>query len=146
MGRALGSLRYGLHPADTGWVSTVVELVIASTLMPAAGCALIWAWRLTQRISEARRKPPAAVPDGRLEADLRRLRAELMNTETMAGLTAKHHRVRAVRAAYLDALTTACQRFDVAAPQGGDRAPLAEIYRAEAALGQRGLRLRDTVS
>lgn len=146
MGRALGSLRYGPHPADTGRVGTVVELIIAFTLLPAAGGALIWAWRLAQRVSEARRQPPAAVPDGRLEADLRRLRAELMDTETRAGLTAKHHRVQALRAAYLDALTTACRRFDVAVPEGGDRATLAEIYRAEAALGQRGLRLRDTVS
>jgi len=73
-----------------------------------------------------------------------RLRAELEDTETRSRLTAKNHRVQAVRGAYLDALGSACQRLDVSPPQGGDRVPLAEIYRVEAALRQRGLDVRAT--
>ena len=97
---------------------------------------------------QARRKPPPPEPLDRLEADLRRLRAELEDTETRAGLIAKNHRVQAVRGAYLDALTEACRRLDVPPPGGGGqaspaRAPQAEIYRAEEGLRQRGLRVRE---
>jgi fructose-1,6-bisphosphatase/inositol monophosphatase family enzyme len=122
----------------------VVEVVIALVLMPVAGYAVIGAWRASRWLSESRYKPPPPRPLERLEADLRRLRAELEDTETRAGLTAKHHRVQALRGAYLDALTTACQRLEVPPPPGGDRAPQAEIYRAEAALRLRGLDVRET--
>jgi hypothetical protein len=133
-----------------GWA---VELVIALVAMPVAGCALIGAWRALERwppakLAEARRKPRSPQPLDRLEADLRRLRAELEDTETRAGLTAKNHRVQALRGAYLDVLTLACRRLDVPPPRGGDqanpsRAPSqAEIYRAEEALRHRGLRVR----
>lgn len=128
-----------------GWA---VELVIALVAMPVAGCAAIGAWRGANRLAEARRKPPSPEPLGRLEADLRRLRAELEDTETRAGLTAKNHRVQALRGAYLDVLTAACRRLDVPPPGGGDQAnpsrgpSQAEIYRAEEALRHRGLRVR----
>jgi hypothetical protein len=125
-------------------VSPVVELAFAIVLPTAAGFALIYAYRAIKWLGEARHKhkAPPAEPMGRLEADLRRLRAELEDTETRTGLTAKQHRVRAVRGAYLDALTAACQRLQVTPPSGGDHAPLAEIYRVEAALRQRGLDVR----
>lgn len=87
---------------------------------------------------------PPPEPIDQLAADLRRLRADLEDTETRAGLTAKYHRVQALRGAYLDALSAACQRLDVAPP--GDGAPLAEIYRVEAALRQRGLDVRETAA
>jgi hypothetical protein len=104
-----------------GWV---VELIIVLAGMPVAGCALIGAWRALERwppakLAQARRKPPPPEPLDRLEADLRRLRAELEDTEARAGLIAKNHRVQAVRGAYLDALTEACRRLDVP-PPGGD--------------------------
>jgi hypothetical protein len=123
-------------------VGLVIELVLAFGLMPVAGYALIGAWRLARRISEARCKDAPPEPVERIEADLRRLRAELEDTETRAGLTAKHHRVRAVRGAYLDALGTACRRLEVTPPAGGDAASQAEIYRVEAALRQRGVDVR----
>ena len=59
---------------------------------------------------------------------------------------AKNLRLKALRGAYVDALTTACERLEVAPPAGGDRAPLPEIYRVEAALRQRGLDVRETAA
>jgi hypothetical protein len=141
---ALGRLLFPFRPADTGRVSLVVELVLVLGLMPLAGYALIGAWRGARRLSESRYKAPPPRPLERLEADLRRLRAELEDTETRPGLTAKHHRVQALRGAYVDALTAACARLEVSPPPGGDRAPLAEIYRVEAALRERGLDVRET--
>jgi hypothetical protein len=126
-------------------VSPVAEWVITLTLLPAAGYASIGACRAARWLGERRRVAPAPEPIGRLAADLRRLRADLEDTETRAGLTAKYHRVRALRGAYLDALSTACQRLNVDPPPG-DGAPLAEIYRVEAALRQRGLDVRETAA
>ena len=130
-------------------MSTVVEFLIAIALPTAALFALIGAWRVAGWLGEARSRarfkalPPE--PIERLEADLRRLRAELEETETRSSLIAKHHRVQALRGAYADALSSACRRLDISPPQGGDRAPQAEIYRVEAALRQRGLDVRREV-
>jgi hypothetical protein len=117
-------------------------LIVACFLPTAAVFALIGVWRMAGRVAESRYKAPPAQPLGKLQADLRRLRAELEDTESRSGLTAKNHRVRALRGAYVDALTTACRRLDVSPPDGGDQAPLTEIYRVEAALRQRGLDVR----
>ena len=113
--------------------------------MPAAGYALIGGWWAAQRLGEGRRVAPPPEPVDQLAADLRRLRADLEDTETRAGLTAKYHRVQALRGAYLDALSAACRRLDVAPPPGNG-APLAEIYRVEAALRQHGLDVRQTAA
>jgi hypothetical protein len=127
-------------------VSTVVLFLVAIALPTVAVGALIGAWRAAGWLGEARSRaryqalPPE--PTERLEADLRRLRAELEATETRSSLTAKHHRVQALRGAYVDVLSSACRRLDISPPQGGDRAPQAEIYRVEAALRQRGLDVR----
>jgi hypothetical protein len=127
-------------------VSPVVEFLFAAALPTAVGFALIYAWRGAGWLgaARARRKSTAVPPEPieRLQADLRRLRAELEDTETRSGLTAKHHRVQALRGAYLDRLSAACQRLDVSPPSGGDRATLSEIYRVEAALRRRGLDVR----
>lgn len=128
-------------------MSPFAEWVIACALMPAAGYALIGARSAARWLDEARHEapppPPPAVPVERLAADLRRLRADLEDTETRDGLIAKHHRVQALRGAYLDVLSAACRQLDVT-PPSGDRAPLAEIYRVEAALRQRGLDVRES--
>jgi hypothetical protein len=127
-------------------VSWVAYLVIALVLLPAAGCALVGGWRVACWLEERRRKAPAAESLADLAADLRRLRAELEDTETRAGLTAKYHRVEALRGAYLDVLATACRRMDVSPPPGGGHATQADIYRTEAALRQRGLAVGDPVA
>lgn len=126
-------------------MSPVVYLILVLVLMPAAGYALIAGWRGANWLAEKRYKPPPPQPVDRLAANLRRLRAELDDTETRDGLTAKQHRIRALRGAYIDTLTAACERFDVPPPPG-DGAPLAEIYRVEAALRQHGLDVRETAA
>jgi hypothetical protein len=126
-------------------VSPVAEWVLVLLLPTVVGFAVFRGIRAARWLAEARRKPPAAEPIERLGADLRRLRAELEDTETRSRLTAKHHRVQALRAAYVDALSAACQRLAVSPPPGGARAPLTEIYRVEAELRQRGLDVRRDV-
>lgn len=127
-------------------MNPVLAYVLLFALPTAVGFALIGAWRGARWLAEARYRarfralPPE--PIERLEADLRRLRSELEDTETRSGLTAKHHRVQALRGAYLDALSAACRRLDISPPRGGDRASQAEIYRVEAALRQGGLEVR----
>ena len=127
-------------------MNPVLAYILLFALPTAVGFALIGAWRASRWLAEARYRarfqalPPE--PIERLQADLRRLRAELEDTETRSGLTAKHHRVQAVRGAYLDALAAACRRLDISPPRGGDRASQAEIYRVEAALRHGGLEVR----
>lgn len=127
-------------------MNPVLAYLLLFALPTAVGFALIGAWRAARWLAEARYRarfqalPPE--PIERLQADLRRLRSELEDTETRSGLTAKHHRVQAVRGAYLDALSAACRRLDISPPRGGDRASQAEIYRVEAALRHGGLEVR----
>jgi hypothetical protein len=127
-------------------VSPLIELVIAIALPTAAGYAIIVVVRAVRRARQASYRPPPAEPLERLAGRLQRLRAELEQTEARPGVTAKIHRVRAVRGAYLDLLSEACTRLEVPPPPGGDRAKLAEIYRVEAELRSRGLDVRQTAS
>jgi hypothetical protein len=129
-------------------VKPAVELVLVILLPTALGYAIIggfrggrwWLDRLHTRRYQA---APPAEPMERLSANLRRLRTQLDATETEGGVPAKAVRVTALRGAYVDALVTACSRLDVPPPAGGGRPPLAEIYRVEAALRERGLDVRE---
>ena len=126
-------------------MNPVLAYLLLFAMPTAVGFALIGAVRAARWLAEARyRARYQALPEPieRLQADLRRLRAELEDTENRSGLTAKHHRVQALRGAYVDALSAACRRLDLSPPRGGDRAPQAEIYRVEAALRQGGLEVR----
>jgi hypothetical protein len=129
---------------DTEGVPPLAELAIAVLLPTAAGYAILGVFRACRRFADARRRPVPAVPMERLEARLRRLRAELELTESRPGRAAKNHHVRALRGAYVDVLSAACERLEIAPPDGGDRARQADIYRAEAALRQRGVDVRET--
>jgi len=127
-------------------VNTAVALIVAFLLPTAAGFTLVGGVRALRWAGERRCRPPAAEPIERLSANLRRLRAELEATETRVDLPAKALRLRALRGAYLETLAAACQRLAVSPPPRGERVPQAEIYRAEAALRQRGLDVRETAA
>jgi hypothetical protein len=83
-------------------------------------------------------------PIERLGANLCRLRLKLETVENEPLTPYKAARVRALRGAYVDVLSAACECLDVAPPAapGGTAVPLAEIYRAEVALRDRGLDVR----
>ncbi len=128
-----------------------IELIMVILLPTIAFYAVLRVTWLTRWCTEWWRarpaRQPAPEPVEHLQADLSRLRAELEAMETRTDLPAKGLRLQALRAAYLDALGSACQRLDVSPPAGGDpRHPgqirQSEIYRMESALRQRGLDVR----
>jgi hypothetical protein len=134
----------GLTLDRMGSLMLWVFVVFLPTLAFGAVLALLRGWR---RVGDSARQLRAdrapAEPVVQVEARLRRLRAELEATENQPGGMAKQHKIMAVRGAYLDVLTSACDRFGVTPPAGGDRARQAEIYRAEAALREFGLDVRE---
>ena len=126
------------------------EFVVAILLPIAAIYGLIASGRVIRWASDWRDNQNTAEPEpiDRLAANLRRLRAQLEDLETRADVPAKNLRLRALRGAYADVLTTACKRLDVDPPQttgaaAGGQAYQAEIYRVEAQLRQRGLDVRE---
>ena len=126
------------------------EFIVAILLPIAAVYGLIASGRVIRWATERRDSlnTPEPEPVDRLAANLRRLRAQLEDLETRADVPAKNLRLRALRGAYADVLTTACKRLDVDPPQtaglaAGGQAYQAEIYRVEAQLRQRGLDVRE---
>jgi hypothetical protein len=130
-------------------VSPYLALIAVVLLPTAIGYGVIGAFRAARWADnwrQSRIAAPEPEPIERLARTLRRLRTELEAMETRTGVPNKHVRVRALRGAYLDALATACRRLEVSPPAADGlsaRANQAEIYRAEAALRQRGLDVRE---
>jgi len=132
-------------------VSPPEQLLVAIALPIAAVYSLIGGGRLARWVSESwiperRSRDATPEPVERLGANLVRLRSQLEAMETRTDLPAKNLRLRALRAAYVDALNDACRRMDVTPPAAGARpgdVRQAEIYRVEAALRQRGLDVRE---
>ena len=129
-------------------MSPPFQLLTAIALPIAAVYSLIGGGRLVKWIVEQQTRAPAPVPIERVRANLVRLRAQLEAMETRTDLPAKNLRLRALRAAYVDALCDACQRLDVSPPDGAQAHPesvrQSDIYRMEAALRERGLDVRET--
>ena len=101
--------------------------------------------RQYERRAERRRPVAAATaPIEKVTADLRRLRAQLEDRENRPGLTGKGMRMGAVRTAYVQVLGVACHQLEVPPPRSDSHwhTPLAEIYRVEAQLRERGLDVR----
>ena len=126
------------------------EFALAIALPIAAVYAVVGGGRLLNWISERQSHAPAPEPIQRVRANLVRLRAELESTETRSDLVAKNMRLRAARAAYVDALCDACWRLDIA-PLSGAQARRenfrqSDIYRLETALRERGLDVRETAA
>jgi len=127
-----------------GSVALWVFAVFLPSLALGTVLVVMRGWRRADELARRHRAGRAPEePVDRVEARLRRLRAELEAVENQPGGTAKRHRIVAVRGAYLDCLTSACQRFGVSPPAGGDQARQAEIYRVEAALRGHGLDVRE---
>ena len=126
------------------------EFAIAIALPIAAVYALIGGGRLLNWISERRVPAPAPEPTERVRANLVRLRAELEATENRDDLVAKNMRLRALRAAYGDALCDACWRLDIAPVLATRARPenfrQSDIYRLETALRERGIDVREPVA
>jgi len=125
----------------------LLALVLIGLLaLPYLASALIrMVRRQCELIAEQRAElRPAAAPIEKVAADLRRLRAQLEARENRPGLTGKGMRMGAVRTAYVQVLADACQRLEVPPPRTGPHwhTPLAEIYRVEAQLRERGLDVR----
>jgi hypothetical protein len=97
-----------------------------------------------QIVEQRRPAESGSIPIERVGADLRRLRAQLEARENRPGVTGKGLKMRAVRTAYLQVLGIACQQLDGRPPQrhGQLEFPLAEIYRVEVELRNRGLDVR----
>ena len=124
-----------------------LEFAAAIALPIAAVYSLIGGARLLKWLSEQQSRPQAPEPIERVRANLVRLRAQLEDMETRSDQPAKNLRIRALRAAYVDALIEACQRLDVTPPVGARARPeivkQSDIYRMEAALRERGLDVRE---
>jgi hypothetical protein len=124
-------------------VGTTITLVAALLLPTAIGYAVVAVARARHWFANRPAVVPP-VPIERLRADLCRLHAQLDAVETANDLFGKNLRVNAVRAAYIDTLCLACRQVGVPPPEPAGRTvvPLAEIYRAEAALRRHGLDVR----
>jgi hypothetical protein len=136
-------------------VGLAVEYIAVVLFPTALGFGAIGAVRVLRWAGQRRSRPVVVEPIERLAARLRRLRAQVEDLETRPDVPHKGLRLRALRAAYVDCLITACERLEVSPPVGSqgaappgpaDRVPQAEIYRVEAALRQRGLDVRETAS
>jgi hypothetical protein len=136
-------------------VRVAAEFIVVVLLPTALGFGAIGAVRVLRWAGERRSRPLVVEPIERLAARLRRLRAQLEDLETRPDVPHKGLRLRALRAAYADNLITACDRLGVSPPVGShgvpprgpaDRVPLAEVYRVEAGLRERGLDVRETAS
>ncbi|MCU1659900.1 MAG: hypothetical protein JWO57_4556 [Pseudonocardiales bacterium] len=125
-------------------MGTAVLLIVALLLPSGIGFAAVLVVRWLRWLAAQRHAAPD-VPVERLRSDLRRLHAQLERTESATGLPAKNLRCAAVRAAYVDALSTACRRVGVPPPVavGNAPVPITEIYRVEAALRGQGLDVRE---
>jgi hypothetical protein len=120
------------------WIAAFVSLTVI-------GWAVLGGVRLYQKFAGARSTEPVPrEPIEQLGANLCRLHGKLEAAENDMSAPFKAARLRALRGAYLDVLSAACERLEVPPPAAhSDTAvPLAEVYRAEAALRERGLDVR----
>jgi hypothetical protein len=127
------------------------EFALAIALPIAAVYSVIGGGRVLKWISEHQTgEAPPLQPIERVRANLVRLRTEVEATENRSDLVAKNMRLRAVRAAYVDALYDACWRLDIAPLASTRTRPenlrQSDVYRLETALRERGLDVRETAA
>jgi hypothetical protein len=128
-------------------MSPPFEFAVAIALPIAAIYSLIGGGRLLKWLSEQQSKPVAPQPIEQVRANLVRLRTQLEDMETRSDLPAKNLRLRALRGAYVEALTDACRRLEISPPADVRGRPenvrQSDIYRMESALRERGLDVRE---
>lgn len=120
------------------WIGTFMSLTVV-------GWAVLGGVRLYQKFAGARSQGPVlGEPIELLGANLCRLHGKLEAAENEMFTPFKAARLRALRGAYVDVLSTACERLGVPPPATPSNTvvPLADIYRAEAALRECGLDVR----
>jgi len=123
-------------------VQPVVLLLVAIALPTAAGLALIGAARLGRQVTQRERGPiPLGPPIEEIAADLRRLNHQRRQQVGQGPAPGRGVRTRALTAAYVDVLTTACEVLEVVPPhlRPDGRVAASEIHRVEAELRRRGL-------
>jgi hypothetical protein len=128
------------------YVGPALELLAVIVFPTALGFGIIgtaraYRWMTQRRYSRLHAARPPE-PIEHVGARLRRLREDLEAMETRIDMPAKNLRLRALRAAYIDVLCTACERLEVTPPPRQANLSQAQIYRIEAALRQRGLDVR----
>jgi hypothetical protein len=121
-------------------------LVLAIFLPTLVGLALLAAFRLGRHVAERERERqhgpvPLGPPIEQIAADLRRLNQERRQQVGQGPAPGRGVRSRALTAAYLDVLTTACAVLEVVPPRvrPDGRVVAGEIDRVEAELRERGL-------
>lgn len=135
------------YPVSVGlvfaWTGTFLSLT-------AVGWAVQGGIRAYRAFGARRSSAPVpGQPIERLGADACRLRAKLEAAENEMTFTQfKAARVGALRGAYLDVLSDTCERLEIRPPTANRSSvvPLADIYRAEAALRERGLDVRRQIA
>jgi hypothetical protein len=123
------------------WIGTFLSLTVV-------GWAVLGGIRLYRALAVPRPSAPLpGEPIERLGANLCRLRRKLEAAENETFTPFKAARVHALRGAYVDVLSNACERLEVPPPAARSNTvvPLTEIYRAEAALRECGLDVRRQV-
>jgi hypothetical protein len=123
-------------------VEPVVLLLVAAALPTLAGVAVIGAVRLGRQVAERERGPvPLGPPIEQIAADLRRLNHERRQQVGRGPAPGRGVRSRALTAAYVDVLTTACEVLEVLPPhlRADGRVTRGEIERVEAELRRQGL-------
>ena len=107
------------------------------------GMSVIGLLRLRRRFQDRRRRGPvpAGPPIERIAADLRRLYRQRTMLGTNGPDPGRGLRTKALNAAYVDVLISACRALDVAVPQTGPNGLVSdvEIERVEGDLRQQGL-------
>jgi hypothetical protein len=123
-------------------VANAILLVVAILLPTLVAGAMIAVARVWRRFEERGHGPVAMVPPiERIAADLRRLNSQRTELLSQAPGPGRGVRARAVTAAYVDVLTSACRVLEVPPPQvrGPGRSATLEIDRVESELRIRGL-------
>jgi hypothetical protein len=128
-------------------VWNAIGLATAMLLPTLLAGAVLGGVRLVRWLHHRRRPPVAAPrPIEQIARDARRLRRTLADYEEQSPEVGRSVRLRALRAAYADALVSACSALEVTPPARGpgDDISVAETFRVEDALRARGLDVRQT--